>query len=75
MEMRTLAEMRVLLGDVAVGMTDAEVLQIREDTYNLARRLVAAYQATARPPSDLVRPPDRSLRRRPGRPKSLSRSA
>lgn len=52
MEVRSVAEMRALLGDEAAGMSDAEVLALRDEIYGFAQVLFRGYVATCRPVTD-----------------------
>lgn len=74
MEMRSVAEMRALLGASAVGKTDAQVLALRDRYYRLAHALVNGYLASRRPAGEVgLQRVDRP--RRPRRPRDLKRSA
>lgn len=45
---RSVAEVRELLGDEAVGLTDAEVIALRDQTVAFAELVVRGYRATRR---------------------------
>lgn len=77
MTVRSLAEMRALLGDAGVAMTDADVLALRDDAYAFAQVLVRSYTASRQagaPVAPALQPRAAAASRR--RPRgSLKRSA
>jgi len=59
MELRSVAEVRELLGAEAIGMTDAEVLEVRDQMVAFAQLLVRSYTARGDPAGQVVAYPRR----------------